>query len=1278
MVKKIKRAIYLAAAAALVCVCCDDNSAQANKVNIGEVLDKITGGGTAQNAHYTLTVNVSPTEGTVTRNPNADSYKAGTKVTVTVTPKAGYEFLGWSGTLNDTTAQLTIVMNGDKMLAAGFKKEDDDRPIYDVYFNANGAGGSAPLPTRMVSGKSITLPGQTSMEKPGYSLAGWTKDKSGTETIYAPNTPYTVTDGVTLYAKWIPIYTITYNTNGATTGNAPTAVTADSGTVITLPNKGDLSKGTGYSFSGWSTNNTGAGDDYREGASYTVRGNTTLYARWNEDNLPQHSIGYNGNGNTSGSITNLDVMYEHGTTVTLRSKGDLARTGYAFEGWCIDQACTGTVYPERSSYTVTKDVMFYAKWVTLPNYTVTFNSNGAAGKSPMSTGTYSGDSIPLPGQGNMEKTGFSFGGWNTNANGTGTDYAAGSYYKVTRDITLYAKWTVSAPNVPTNVTADAASSSSIAVSWSAVSGAAKYYVYRSTSASGSYSSVTSTTYTSFTNTGLSSGTTYYYKVSAYNDGGESSQSSYASATTNSDMPNAPSGVSASAVSSSSIAVSWSAVSGATEYYVYRSASASGSYSLVEKTSSTSVTNTGLSSGTTYYYKVSSYNNGGESSQSSYASATTNLTVPSAPTNVSATAASSNSITVSWSTVSGASGYYVYRSTSASGSYSQVENTSSASVTNTGLSSGTTYYYKVSAYNNGGESSQSSYVSATTNVAAPNTPTNVSATAASSSSITVSWSAVSGASGYNVYRSTSASGSYSQVENTSSASVTNTGLSSGTTYYYKISAYNDGGESSQSSYASATTNLAAPNTPTNVSATVASSSSITVRWSAVSGASGYYVYRSTSASGSYSQVENTSSTSITNTGLSSSTTYYYKISAYNNGGESSQSSYASATTNVAAPNTPIDIRATAVSSSSITVSWSAVSGATGYYVYRSTNASSSYSQVENTSSASVTNTGLSSGTTYYYKVSAYNDGGESSQSSYASATTNLAVPSAPTSVSATAASSSSITVSWSAVSGASGYYVYRSTSASGSYSQVENTSSTSVTNTGLSSSTTYYYKVSAYNNGGESSQSSYGNATTAMGMITDTRDNKTYKFVKIGNQIWMAENLNFQPSTGNSWCYDNNTENCNKYGRLYDWNTMMAGEASSDNVPSGVQGVCPSGWHLPSRGEWGALAMAAGGTGDYGAYGGTAGTKLKSTSGWYNNGNGTDDFGFSALPGGFRYGSVFAEFEYADTLGCWRTATEGDSYNAYFRQIKYDDGKVGGTPSTKEFGMSVRCIKDDER
>jgi len=175
----------------------------------------------------------------------------------------------------------------------------------------------------------------------------------------------------------------------------------------------------------------------------------------------------------------------------------------------------------------------------------------------------------------------------------------------------------------------------------------------------------------------------------------------------------------------------------------------------------------------------------------------------------------------------------------------------------------------------------------------------------------------------------------------------------------------------------------------------------------------------------------------------------------------------------------------------------------------------------------------------------------------------------------------------------------------------------------------------------------------------------FESVEIGGQYWMKKNLDIK--MGNSWCYKNADSNCTKYGRLYDWETALI--------------ACPLGWHLPTRDEWGSLAKTAGGTGTYGS-GGTAGKKLKATSGWnittYGySGNGTNDYGFSALPGGSRdsYGSL----NNAGNRGFWWTATEYSEGTAYGRFIENEQdflGEVSGG-GTKDYGFSVRCVQDND-
>jgi len=815
-------------------------------------------------------------------------------------------------------------------------------------------------------------------------------------------------------------------------------------------------------------------------------------------------------------------------------------------------------------------------------------------------------------------------------------------------------------DVPTNVTATANSVSSITVSWESVKGATGYRIYRSTTADGTYSSVTSTSSTLYADNSLSSGTTYYYKVAAYNSNVTSNQSGYASATI---LPSKPTSVTATANSEGSITVSWSSVTGAAGYYIYRSESYYGTYDSIGTSATTSYEDTFLSANTAYYYKVAAYNSGGTGNKSSY---TFTRTLPSAPTSVTATANSANSITVSWESVTGATEYYIYRSTTSNGTYSQVGTSATNSYTNTSLSTNTTYYYKVAAYNSGGTGNQSGYVSATT---LPSAPTSVTATANSANSIAVSWESVTGATGYYIYRSTTSNGTYSQVGTSATNSYTNTSLSANTTYYYKVAAYNSGGTGNQSGYVSATT---PPSAPTSVKAVVNSESSITVSWSSVTGATGYYIYLSTSNNSTFAKIDSTASktTSYINTGLSANTAYYYKVAAYNNRGTGFLSDYAVATTLL---DVPTNVTATVNSVSSITVSWRSVIGATRYYIYRSITIDGTYDSVGTSATTSYTNTSLSSSTTYYYKVAAYNNSrGISNQSSYASATTLLDVP---TNVTAATNSESSITVSWGTVTGATGYYIYRNTTVDGTYDSIGTSATTSYTNTSLSSSTTYYYKVVAYNSEETSTQSNYTSATTLLPAVS-TCDGMAGTTITIGNQTWMKKNLNCNVS--GSKCYDNNSTNCDTYGRLYDWAMAMNLPSSCKNISCPVQhphkGICPSGWHLPSDAEWETLIDFAGGLS-------TAGRKLKAASGWNNynsdrgsvSGNGTDDHGFSALPGGF--GFSYGSYRDVGNEGYWWSTDE--SYRSGEKHAFFVD--YGNYSTTSNIGpaglVSVRCLKD---
>ena len=192
-----------------------------------------------------------------------------------------------------------------------------------------------------------------------------------------------------------------------------------------------------------------------------------------------------------------------------------------------------------------------------------------------------------------------------------------------------------------------------------------------------------------------------------------------------------------------------------------------------------------------------------------------------------------------------------------------------------------------------------------------------------------------------------------------------------------------------------------------------------------------------------------------------------------------------------------------------------------------------------------------------------------------------------------------------------------------------------------------------------------------GTMTDKRDGKTYQTVKIGKQTWMAENLNYKTSSG-SYCYDDDEENCDKYGRLYTWVTAVGktekqcGDGHECDIgTSFVQGVCPSGWHMPKYVEWETLFKALGDSL-------TTGKALMAASGWGEDAVGTDDYGFSALPGGLR--NNFGNFNGDGVRGYFWSTKQGNTNGAFYVDLFSDRVTATLYVYRKSYALSVRCVK----
>lgn len=363
----------------------------------------------------------------------------------------------------------------------------------------------------------------------------------------------------------------------------------------------------------------------------------------------------------------------------------------------------------------------------------------------------------------------------------------------------------------------------------------------------------------------------------------------------------PTNVVATPLSSSQIYLAWDSVSNATTYNIYRATSYSGVYTNIATVNTPYYTDTYLPSSITYYYKVQAVNPTGSGGYSNIVQAMTvsDMSVLQAPGNLVATPLSTSEIYMTWYTVPNATTYNVYRTTADSGIYTVVASVTNPYYSDENVSTGTTYYYKVQAADSRGTGPYSSVVAGTALLgsSALAIPTNVVATSLNSSQLLLTWNSVNNATYYNVYRSTSYSGTYTNVATVTIPYYTDSSLSPGMTYYYKVQSVNSTGSSAYSNIAYAITgsSTSSLSTPSNVIATTLSSNQIYLTWNSVSNASYYYVYRSTSSSGTYTAVASVTTPYYADKSLLSGTRYYYQIQAGNSSTTGSKSSIVYATT-----------------------------------------------------------------------------------------------------------------------------------------------------------------------------------------------------------------------------------------------------------------------------------------------------------------------------------------------------------------------------------------------
>jgi titin len=600
--------------------------------------------------------------------------------------------------------------------------------------------------------------------------------------------------------------------------------------------------------------------------------------------------------------------------------------------------------------------------------------------------------------------------------------------------------------------------------------------------------------TSYSSLGLNPNTAYFYRIRAYNTGGNSPYSNVAGATTLPNPPNAPSGLSATAVSNKRIDLAWQDNAGnELGFIIERKIGAAGAYAVIDTVGANVKTyaSLGLAANTEYFYQVRAYNAGGNSAYSNAANATTQIDPPPAPSNLAATAVSNTQINLTWADNAGnEDGFKIELKIGPAGAYAEIA-TVGANVTSyssTGLEVSTQYFYRVRAFNLAGNSSYSNEASATTLPDLPETPSGLRAAAVNNNQVDLTWTDnATNESGFKIERKLSSAASYTQIA-TVGANVTsysNTSLTQNTAYSYRIRAFNASGNSAYSNVADATTLPNTPAGPSVLAAVAVSSSQINLSWQDnANNELGFLIRRKIGASGTYVVIDTVGANVATYSSLDliASTQYFYQVRAYNAGGVSALSNEANATTASDPLAAPGNLTATAASSARINLAWLDNSNnETGFKIERKLGAAGTYAQIA-TVGANVTsysNTGLNANGTYFYRVRAYHVTGHSDYSNEANATTLPKLPKAPGNLTATGGKGQ-INLAWADSSNnEDGFKIERKASPAGTFGLIATVGPnvTSYSNNNLSANTTYYYRVCAYNAGGHSSYSNEANATT---------------------------------------------------------------------------------------------------------------------------------------------------------------------------------------------------------
>ena len=374
--------------------------------------------------------------------------------------KDGYTFDGWFQSDGTAFTEKTPVAADITVTAKWTKETVPPVTTYTVTYDANGGTGTMTDTTAYTSGSKAQVK-DNGFTREGYTFNGWNTAANGKGTQHAAADSITIKADVTLYAQWtketvppvppVTTYTVTYKANGGT-GTMTDTTAYTSGSKAQVKDNGFTRDG--YTFTGWNTAKDGKGTQHAAADSITIKADVTLYAQWTKETVPPvppvttYTVTYDANGGT-GTMTDT-TAYTSGSKAKVQDNG-FTRDGYTFTGWNTAKDGKGTSCDPGNSIKVTADVTLFAQWqknAVLPGaqYTVTYDGNGGTGKTYVAS--YNVGTQATAADNEFTREGYTFVGWNTAKDGTGTGYSTAAVFDLSDNVTLYAQWTANTPENP--------------------------------------------------------------------------------------------------------------------------------------------------------------------------------------------------------------------------------------------------------------------------------------------------------------------------------------------------------------------------------------------------------------------------------------------------------------------------------------------------------------------------------------------------------------------------------------------------------------------------------------------------------------------------------------------------------------------------------------------------------------------------------------------------------------------------------------------------------------